>query len=86
MSCKTYDMGGTLVHVNHGPAMVEVVRRRDGQPRWCFKCRKRRDFLYIVTAPVEPDWYGPHADVKCGTCDTSDGDLFPGRIREWEEA
>ena len=84
MSCQTYDIGGDLIHVNRGPAMVEVVNRVDGETRWCFNCRQPREFRYIVMAPVEPDWYGPHADVKCGHCRTSDGDLFPGREREWE--
>ena len=84
MSCETLNLDGTVVHINHGPEMVEVVRRRDGEARWCFHCRKRRDFLYIVTAPAEPSYYGPTADVKCGTCNTSDGDLFPGHEREWE--
>lgn len=84
MTCQTYDLNGTVVHVNHGPSMVEVVNRRNGKTRWCFKCRARREFRYIVMAPVVPDWYGPNADIKCATCKTSDGDLFPGGEREWE--
>jgi hypothetical protein len=64
--------------------MVEVVNRPDGEVRWCFVCRKRREFRYIVMAPVTMDWYGPYADIKCAHCRTSDGDLFPGREREWE--
>ena len=84
MSCQTLDLDGTIVHISRGPEMVEVVRRRDGQERWCFHCRKRREFLYIVTAPSEPSYYGPNVGIKCGTCSTSDGDLFPGHEREWE--
>jgi hypothetical protein len=84
MTCQTLEIGGDLVHINYGPAMVEVVNRRDGEARWCFVCRKHRDFRYIVMAPAEPSYYGPHADVKCATCKTSDSDLFPGREREWE--
>lgn len=83
MTCQTLALNDSVVHINRGPAMVEVVNRRDGETRWCFACRQQRDFRYIVMAPAEPDWYGPHADVKCGTCNTSDGDLFPGRQREW---
>lgn len=82
MTCQTYDMGGTLVHVNHGPAMEEVKRDNLGE-RWCFHCRERREFFFIVTAPIEPSYYGPNVDVKCGTCNTSDGDMFPGGYREW---
>ena len=84
MSCQTVTIGDSVVHINRGPEMVEVVNRRDGQTRWCFTCRTRREFRYIVMAPVVMDWYGPNADVKCGHCKTSDSDLFPGREREWE--
>lgn len=84
MTCQTYEIGGDIIHINHGPSMVEVVNRRDGEPRWCFVCRKRTEFRYIVTAPSEPSYYGPNADIKCGRCNTSDGDLFPGNSREWE--
>lgn len=84
MTCQTLVIDERVVHINRGPAMVEVVNRRDGDTRWCFVCRKHQEFRYVVMAPVEPDWYGPHADVKCGKCKTSDGDLFPGRRREWE--
>lgn len=84
MSCQTYNIGEQAVHVNHGSAMVEVVNRRNGEKRWCFKCRTQREFRYVVMAPVVPDYYGPNADIKCGTCKTSDGDLFPGSEREWE--
>jgi len=83
MSCRTYDIGGTLVTVNHGPTMREVKRESQGE-KWCFRCRKRRDFLFIVTAPIEPDWYGPTASIRCAHCNLQDGDLFPGREREWE--
>jgi len=84
MSCQALTIGGYIVHINRGPEMVEVVNRRDGKTRWCFVCRKRREFRYIVMAPTEPSYYGPHADIKCAHCKTSDGDLFPGREREWE--
>lgn len=83
MTCQTYNIGGGLISVNHGPAMVEVVRRSEGE-KWCFHCRKRREFFYTVHAPKVMDWYGPNADIKCGHCNTSDGDLFPGYEREWE--
>lgn len=84
MTCQTLTIGDSLVHINRGPEMVEVVNRRDGETRWCFACRKRREFRYIVMAPVKPDWYGPTRDIKCGHCRTSDGDLFPGGEREWD--
>jgi hypothetical protein len=66
-----------------GEAMQEVRRQPDGD-RWCFTCRQRRAFAFVVTAPVGPSYYGPNCAVKCETCGTSDGDLFPGRYREWD--
>lgn len=83
MTCQTVEYGGDLLHINYGPATKVIVNKPDGE-RWCFVCRKRREFYYIVTAPVEPSYYGPNPDIKCGHCKTSDGDLFPGREREWE--
>ena len=82
MTCQTLVIDEAVVHINYGPEMVEVVNRRDGQVRWCFACRQRREFRYIVMAPAVPDWYGPNTYVKCASCKTSDGDLFPGRDRE----
>lgn len=66
--------------------MREIGRCSDGE-RWCFSCRARRDFLYVVLAPTNPmSWYGPTPQIQCATCATVDGDLFPGREREWGEA
>jgi hypothetical protein len=84
-------MAGRVVSVASEPCIVicgeemrEVSREPDGEPRWCFRCRAIRGFVYVVIAPVGPSYYDPNAYVKCGTCDLTDGDLFPGRFREWE--
>lgn len=74
-----------IISICYGPALEEVVRRADGNPRWCFTCRRVRAFLYIVQAPVEMSYYGPTPHIECATCGTWDGDLFPGREREWED-
>ena len=71
------------LHINYGPTMTEAHRERVGQ-RWCFVCRKRRRFDLIVKVPVEPSYYGPSPSIV-GECRHVDGDLFPGRIREWED-
>jgi hypothetical protein len=63
--------------------LEEIVRRTDGKPRWCFHCRTRREFLYVVQAPVGLSYYGPTPHVECATCGTYDGDCFPGTEREW---
>lgn len=68
----------------YGPPMKEVTREPSGE-RWCFTCRKRREFEFVVMAPAEPSYYGPSPSMECTTCKTSDGDLFPGREREWED-
>lgn len=62
--------------------MYEVKRRPDGE-RFCFKCRKRREFLCIVDAPVGMSYYGPTTRIECVECKTIDGDMFPGQEREW---
>lgn len=64
-----------------------VVDRLDGERRWCFGCRARRDFRFVVKAPTVLDdmWYGYKAGVFCCTCNLRDGDLFPGRFREWDD-
>lgn len=74
--------------VRYGSAIVcyepmeERKRESDGE-RWCFYCHKRREFLFIVTAPIGISYYGPNPSIRCSVCDTSDGDLFPGRERTW---
>lgn len=71
------------VTVCYGPRMKEIRRDELGE-RWCFTCRKRRPFVFLVTASVEPSYYGPSVGVECDR-GHYDGDCFPGRYREWEE-
>lgn len=55
----------------------------DGEPRWCFYCRKRVSFVRQIFVPTDPEsYYGPHGAIKCER-GHSDGDLFPGQWREW---
>jgi hypothetical protein len=72
-----------------GDRMEETHRRPDGE-RWCFVCRKRTAFDYVVMMPVidreNPSYYGPTSSIECATCHTDDSDLFPGREREWVDA
>lgn len=67
----------------YGPPMKRIKDEPDGE-RWCFRCRKVREFRFTVDAPTEPSYYGAHPAVRCGHCGTVDGDCFPGRFREWE--
>ena len=79
----------TMTHIHVGNAIVcreelEEIKRELLGERWCFQERKRRDFFYVLTAPVGLSYYGPTLDVRCGTCGRMDADLFPGYSREWE--
>ena len=71
------------VHICYGPPMKEVQRDEMGE-RWCFVCRKRRPFMFIVTVPAEPSYYGASYSVECDQ-GHYDGDCFPGTSREWTE-
>jgi len=74
----------SAIHIFWTEPHEEVKREPDGE-RWCFQCRKRRVFEYVVSAPVEMSYYGPRCSIECSVCHLSDGDLFPGRFREWGE-
>lgn len=80
MTCAEVSPG---VHICHTP-MKEVTARALGE-RWCFVCRKRRPFMLLVSEPIGLSYYGPTKEVRCCTCDTVDGDCFPGTEREWDE-
>jgi hypothetical protein len=52
--------------------------------RWCFECRRRVEFYFVVTDVIEqPSYYDPSCSIECER-GHYDGDLFPGRFREWE--
>lgn len=78
MSCVT----DGIVTICRTP-MEEVVRESVGE-RWCFHCRRRHQFDYIVRQTIEPSWYEPNVSIEGAPCGVFDGDLFPGRSREWE--
>jgi hypothetical protein len=73
------------VHIHWTEPQTEVLRKPDGDERWCFRCRKRTQFEYIVDAPIELSYYGPTQRIECSACKTWDGDCFPGTQREWED-
>jgi hypothetical protein len=76
---------GTGSAVVCGPgATEEVVRRPSGESRWCFQCRKRVPFVFTVTREIAPSYYDPWPAVECEPEGHNDGDLFPGRYREWD--
>lgn len=80
MACVNL-MGATVC----SERLIETHRESVGE-RWCFYCRKRRDFDHVVKSPVEMSYYGPTPSIRCSSCDKPDADLFPGREREWVES
>ena len=70
------------VHILRTP-MEEISRRSLGE-KYCFVCRRRRDFEHVISAPVGLSYYGPTTQIECTHCGKIDGDVFPGHSREQE--
>jgi len=69
-----------------GPSGWEIIHDEPNGERWCFICRKRREFRYIVGRDPSPDdWYGPSPSIQCSVCKSIDGDCGFGSVREWED-
>lgn len=73
------------IHILWTEPHKETYRRTHREDQWCFVCRAKRQFDYVVMSPVEVSWYGPYRQIECTTCKTVDGDCFPGTQREWED-
>lgn len=74
-------MSGALIHINR-PGPMRTIRDESEGVKWCFRCRERVEFRFIVRAEVEPSYYEPTPDIRCVN-GHSDGDMFPGGFREW---
>lgn len=74
----------STLHICRGPELETVVDKPNGEQRWCFTCRQRVEFRFVVEAPKEPSYWGALPSIQCVNGHT-DGDLFPGRVREWDE-
>ena len=72
------------VNVNWtGP--TKVIHRESEGVKWCFRCRKRVEFEYTLTAEILPSYYDPNPSIHCVPKGHWNGDLFPdGREREWD--
>lgn len=72
-------------HILRVPTRVHSIQRCDTD-RWCYVCRKRRQFTFTVHVPVDPmSYYGPHLTFECSEGHV-DGDCFPGTWREGGDA
>lgn len=58
--------------------MKEASRHSEGV-KWCFHCRKRHEFWWVVKVPDGFSYYEPTADMEGIRPDCSD--LFPGWSR-----
>ncbi len=85
MTCETYGN----VTICHGPEMTEHKRWDEGV-LWCFQCRKRVQFWQVLRVASIEDiiaTMGFWTHDRTMECERGhvDGDLFPGRSREWDE-
>jgi hypothetical protein len=65
-----------------GTRMKEVSRTSQGV-KWCFHCRTRQEFFWVVSVPDGLSYYGPSGSVEGPTNECTD--LFPGWSREWDD-
>lgn len=79
MPCVSY--GDAVVCL---PGATEVIRRESMGVKWCFVCRERVEFEFTVTREIAPSYYDPNPGVHCVPGHHWNGDLFPGRYREWD--
>jgi len=64
---------------------MKEVRRESVGIKWCFACRKRAAFEFVVIAPDGLSYYGPEGYHECTNCKARESDLFPGWTREYED-
>jgi len=83
MSDETADWCETAGNVAIcGTRMKEHHRQSEGI-KWCFHCRKRHEFFFVVMVPDGLSYYGPEGRIKGVGSECTD--LFPGWSREWED-
>jgi hypothetical protein len=95
MTITYAELDGVPVTICRGPEMKE--RHRDPMGvKWCFKCRGRHEFDWIVMGAdmaldddgqISPSMYmaEPTAHSECSGCGRRDGQLFPGWSYRWED-
>ena len=65
-----------------GTRIKEYSRTPKGV-KWCFHCRTRHEFSWVVMVPDGMSYYGPSAHMEGVRRDCTD--LFPGWYREADE-
>ena len=76
----------------YGRNDVYVAQAIDESPEWLGRVLGylsiQPDGCWLWTRSKTADGYGrvcPTVHIECGGCRAVDVDLFPGRIREWDE-
>ena len=76
MPCEQY---GNLT-ICRTPGHTE--KTDDSKVAWCFGCRKRRTFHWMVFFPEIPSYYDPHGYWQCEQTESekwrNHSDVFPG--------
>lgn len=65
------------------PIATVEVDRQFHRAAWCFVCRKVTIHCQVLTAKIEPTYWGPKITVACDECGTQDADIFPGQERTY---
>lgn len=83
MSAESADwcVGSEALSIS-GTRMMEARRKAWGN-KWCFHCRTRHEFDWVLYTPDGPSYYGPYVEIEGPRRGCTD--LFPGWTREWEE-
>lgn len=80
MTCQTFN-NVTIC----GPSAWKEYSRESVGIKWCFGCRKRLEYFWVVEGDPSPgDWYGPSARFECSGC-KGDRTLGFGRAWEWDD-
>lgn len=67
----------TLLCLIPGPDRVMKVAADSTFMRWCYLCRRRRLFYWVLMGDSQPSYYDPTWLFTCAACGR-DGSRFPG--------
>lgn len=65
------------------PVQSVEVWRVQHRTAFCFHCRKDTTHFQTLVEKTTPTYWGPTSKVVCGDCGSIDGDIFPGKDRNY---
>lgn len=73
------------ITLNTESITVQAIEVASVQHRvaYCFHCRKDTAHLQTLVETAAATYWGPKIQVNCGECGAVDGDIFPGRERNY---